>query len=765
MRAHLKRKVYLICLCLVLMLAGLSVPTYAAYPTGVWGFEALNGSKDDFVGGMLKAQLQNAKIYSQEDKISVVIGEQRTVLQITLVQENAEDAPVDIGTCDKYICGAGMDASSCWISDETFLMGFKVDEGLKDYFESDATYQFKLEADNLDGAPADIFEETAAGDAGADAAGDTSSSTAGDTSSSAAETDAASSAAEEVKDTSAPLHFELPGGILDYNSYEFANAGMFVNSDNDPDKTIIINFDYTNKEAKPKSYQNDFWVRAYQNGTEVDFSGSYNPEACPETIENQYKTVLENGTITVGLMFTLNDMSPVTIIANRNGGSEVSDPMELTIEPRVDNSFDLDRIYGRWQNPDTGEELTITSAQIEYQNGGSGSRMSTPSLWTDENSLHQPLSELGKTMEIIEEPGSPLRLQNENCSFVQVESWPEGEIEGGEAAVLAEREYEYYEECPALPTVSSVTDIKSDGSTKRKVNDVVTEIIYRYKGGEDAIAAYTDVLEGMGFTIQDDGGTRTILADGFKTGSIRTEGGGIVLNIEPDAYELTELSAGTALGATVPVSLGQPIETEKETFTLQKVELLPEIFPEDTSGFYFSFKADPGMVYLNAEGDLLNNGKETLTIGDLFKMEVTYADGRTYEGFAAVNKDSNNFYEMSYDEVCAPLQTCRYHFLAQLPEEAANSSEPLTLTFKLSDGQTYVYDARGSADAGAAGVYTDAETVMKVQAALNAAGYDCGTPDGDAGPKTYSALHAYQEANGLAVSDEITDEVLKALGI
>lgn len=56
--------------------------------------------------------------------------------------------------------------------------------------------------------------------------------------------------------------------------------------------------------------------------------------------------------------------------------------------------------------------------------------------------------------------------------------------------------------------------------------------------------------------------------------------------------------------------------------------------------------------------------------------------------------------------------------------------------------------------------YTDAETVKKVQEALNAAGYDCGAPDGIAGQ-----IEKYQADKGLTVTGTITDEVLASLGI
>ena len=62
-------------------------------------------------------------------------------------------------------------------------------------------------------------------------------------------------------------------------------------------------------------------------------------------------------------------------------------------------------------------------------------------------------------------------------------------------------------------------------------------------------------------------------------------------------------------------------------------------------------------------------------------------------------------------------------------------------------------------------IYTDEETVMKVQEALNAAGYDCGTPDGKAGDKTHAAMNDYQSQNGLAVTNDITDSLLVSLGL
>lgn len=61
--------------------------------------------------------------------------------------------------------------------------------------------------------------------------------------------------------------------------------------------------------------------------------------------------------------------------------------------------------------------------------------------------------------------------------------------------------------------------------------------------------------------------------------------------------------------------------------------------------------------------------------------------------------------------------------------------------------------------------YSDTDTVMKVQQALNSAGYDCGTPDGIAGNGTKTQIEKYQTDNNLNVTGTITDELLGTLKI
>ena len=61
--------------------------------------------------------------------------------------------------------------------------------------------------------------------------------------------------------------------------------------------------------------------------------------------------------------------------------------------------------------------------------------------------------------------------------------------------------------------------------------------------------------------------------------------------------------------------------------------------------------------------------------------------------------------------------------------------------------------------------YSDRATVQLVQQALNAAGYNCGTPDGVAGANTTTAINNYETDHGLTVNGVVTEQLLESLGI
>ena len=59
--------------------------------------------------------------------------------------------------------------------------------------------------------------------------------------------------------------------------------------------------------------------------------------------------------------------------------------------------------------------------------------------------------------------------------------------------------------------------------------------------------------------------------------------------------------------------------------------------------------------------------------------------------------------------------------------------------------------------------YSSTDTIKIVQEKLNAAGFDCGTPDGIAGSGTATAIQKYREATGLAQGEAVDAELFNAL--
>ena len=137
------------------------------------------------------------------------------------------------------------------------------------------------------------------------------------------ENTSAAAAANSDSSVEDPISIEKTTGKAQYNSWSYIPAGFLADDAYKPEDGIVVNFDYTNLEDKEKSMQSDFWVRAYQNGVEIDSSFCAYYPGVVDSIDNANKNVLKGGTITVGWWFKLTDNSPVTIIVKNNGGSEV----------------------------------------------------------------------------------------------------------------------------------------------------------------------------------------------------------------------------------------------------------------------------------------------------------------------------------------------------------------------------------------------------------------------------------------------------------
>ena len=141
-----------------------------------------------------------------------------------------------------------------------------------------------------------------------------------------------------------------------------------------------------------------------------------------------------------------------------------------------------------------------------------------------------------------------------------------------------------------------------------------------------------------------------------------------------------------------PINIGDVIKTDDFEFTLNNVDFTQEVLPPDTSGYYRSYEAEAGKVYLHIKGSYYNKSKKDICIRDLFIPTADYNNGYTYKGFVVVD-DGNSFTWASSYIVCNPLSTCIYNGIIECPAEVQDSQSPLNVTFT-AGGTKYKYTIR-----------------------------------------------------------------------
>ena len=111
-------------------------------------------------------------------------------------------------------------------------------------------------------------------------------------------------------------------------------------------------------------------------------------------------------------------------------------------------------------------------------------------------------------------------------------------------------------------------------------------------------------------------------------------------------------------------------------------------------------------------------------------------------------------------------------YATDLKAAGIDKIDELSLTIQISDGESFMPIYEGNEIFLAVddnyiihekSVYTDKESIQKVQQLLNDAGYDCGSADGVPGKKTNSALLQFERDNGLPETTDITPELIETL--
>ena len=124
----------------------------------------------------------------------------------------------------------------------------------------------------------------------------------------------------------ASIDYETDLGKLVYTDYEYANWALVKDNQGltQDDKVLILKFDFTNKQTKPKQVQSAFYIQAFQNGKEIQDSLAFSSDGGAQygLVEDFFSDVLKDSTISFGKLVPLTDDSPVTIMVSATGGEE-----------------------------------------------------------------------------------------------------------------------------------------------------------------------------------------------------------------------------------------------------------------------------------------------------------------------------------------------------------------------------------------------------------------------------------------------------------
>ena len=171
------------------------------------------------------------------------------------------------------------------------------------------------------------------------------------------------------------------GGNLSFIGYEFVPEDFYLFNDSDgyaAEKTVVVKFNYTNNEDAEKIVKQDFIVKGYQHGAEMNSPQNWNQGYSIDSLQNTYhrKTVIQGGTMEVGFAFVITDKSPLTITASYNGETKDTQKMELMLE-NIPDTLELlvnnrNELIGTWVGINTGYTLTLTDSrwELSYSDGG-----------------------------------------------------------------------------------------------------------------------------------------------------------------------------------------------------------------------------------------------------------------------------------------------------------------------------------------------------------------------------------------------------------
>ncbi len=141
------------------------------------------------------------------------------------------------------------------------------------------------------------------------------------------------------------------------------------------------------------------------------------------------------------------------------------------------------------------------------------------------------------------------------------------------------------------------------------------------------------------------------------------------------------------------VKANEIISTENSEFYIEYSNIVDKVIPISANGFYRYCEADEGKLYVDVCFSYKNMGTENAEAGNIVSAKLKYSGKYEYSGFPVIETRSRSSLGNTTGEMIAPLTTEYIHYLFEVPEEIADTTESIVVSF-LIDGNLYDYTVR-----------------------------------------------------------------------
>ena len=156
------------------------------------------------------------------------------------------------------------------------------------------------------------------------------------------------------------------------------------------------------------------------------------------------------------------------------------------------------------------------------------------------------------------------------------------------------------------------------------------------------------------------------------------------------ADETEEAAETKTSGAVID---GETVVTKNAEFYVDYSNITSDVMPPQPGSWYSHYEAESGKVYVDFCVAYKNTSSSNVGADDVLSAKLTYAGKYEYGGFSMIEEESRSDFTYSNITSIAPLSTEYVHYLFEVPEEVANSSETVEISFSI-DGNSYTYTVR-----------------------------------------------------------------------